>query len=57
MFDKNPTLTPGAKKMAELTKHGMNKPAIRYGQGDKNNAVTFWYGKNNPKDQIVTSSK
>lgn len=52
---KDKKLTAGATKTAKLTQQQMGNPAITFGQGDKNNPVTFWYGKNSPDVQVEKS--
>lgn len=49
MFVSTPKFSPLVKKMtAAQGKPDQNKPAIRLGQGDKNNSLTFFYKPNSP---------
>lgn len=57
MFESKTKLSKLVAKMVNANGgQEMAKPAIRDGQGDKNNSVMFWYRKNSP-DMTVTSEK
>lgn len=45
---KDKKLTAGATKTAKLTQQQMGNQPIRFGQGDKDKPVTFWYPVNSP---------